>query len=191
MGKQLVIAVLVACVATAAAGLVEGRYSNRWGQPPKLVAAGEKLAIVPDHIGDWQLKSSEPFDDEVVEMLQCAGNFSREYVNSITGETVRMALSSGPPGPTAVHTPEICYSSRGQTIVERPKPVAIRPEKNPDESLWRIVFRANNLEQNRFSVVMGGQALTVAGEPPATPATSSRMRQCSTRSKSLPHSPNE
>ena len=101
------------------------------------------------------MKSSEPFDDEVVEMLQCAGHFAREYVNSATGESVRVALLVGPPGPTAVHTPEICYSSRGQTIIERPQPVATRVEKDPDESLWRSGVSRNDLEQNRFSVVYG------------------------------------
>jgi Protein of unknown function (DUF3485) len=155
MQRNLLIAVLVACLATAVSGLVEGRYSNRWGLQPDLVSAGEKLARVPEKIGDWDMKSSEPFDNEVVDMLQCAGHFSRVYVNAVTGESVRVALLVGPPGPTAVHTPEICYSSRGQTAVEQPKPVATRPKTDADEALWRIVFRANDLEQSRFSVVYG------------------------------------
>jgi hypothetical protein len=155
MPRTLLVAILVTCVATAAAGWAEGRYSNRWGQPPDLVSAGNTLASVPERVGDWELKSSEPFENDVVDMLQCAGHFSREYTNSLTGESVRVALLVGPPGPTAVHTPEICYSSRGQTIVAPPKLVATRPEKDPEESLWRVVFRANDLEQNRFSVVYG------------------------------------
>ncbi|HEY4309126.1 MAG TPA: exosortase-associated EpsI family protein [Pirellulales bacterium] len=155
MPKALMFAVAATCTATIAAGWVEGKLSNRWGTPPDLIAAGECVARVPERVGDWELQSSEPFEDETLQMLQCAGYLSRSYKNVLTGDIVRVALLVGPPGPTAVHTPEICYSSRGQTIVQQRKSIATRPQQRPDESLWRMVFRSNDVEQNRFSVVYG------------------------------------
>ena len=119
------------------------------------MAAGELLDAVPERIGDWEMRSSKPFDNETVQMLQCAGHFSRVYENTSTGETVTVAMLVGPTGPTAVHTPEICYSSRGQTIVESPTAVATRPETDPDESLWQMAFRSNDVEQNQFRVMYG------------------------------------
>lgn len=155
MSKALIIAVTLACIGTSAAGWVEGRLTNRWGEPDDLAAAGERVGQVPQRVGDWMLQSSEPFGDETVQMLRCAGHFSRTYENTVTGDIVRVALLVGPPGPTAVHTPEVCYSSRGQTIIQERKAIATRPEQRPDESLWRMVFRANDIEENRFAVLYG------------------------------------
>jgi hypothetical protein len=155
MSKNLLITVIAVCLATAVTGWVHGRLTNRWENPPDLVSAAQRFDSVPSQVGDWEMVSNEPLTDEVVEMLQCAGHFSRVYKNPQTAESVTVSLIVGPPGPTAVHTPEICYSSRGQTIVVSPKPIAIRPETHPDESLWRMVFRSNGVEQNRFSVLYG------------------------------------
>jgi len=155
VSKKLAIAALLTCVATVATGWVQGRLSNRWGEPADLATAGEQLSQVPTRVGEWQMQSSRPFDDEVLKLLRCAGHFTRVYKNMLTGETVTVALLVGPPGPTAVHTPEICYSSRGQTIAERPKPISTHRADAADETLWRMVFVANSAEQNRFSVVYG------------------------------------
>lgn len=152
---KLVVAALFTCLATVATGWIQGRLSNRWGEPADLVTAGEQLAQVPTRVGEWQMQSSRPFEDEVLQMLRCAGHFTRVYKNVLTGELVTVALLVGPPGPTAVHTPEICYSSRGQTIAERPKPISTHRPQAADETLWRMVFVSNSVEKSRFSVVYG------------------------------------
>ena len=66
----------------------------------------------------------------VIEMLQCAGYISRVYVNQLTGENVRVALLLGPPGPIAVHTPEICFSAQDYRQEESRKRVAIGSNKD-------------------------------------------------------------
>jgi len=149
------IAVLTLVAVTVATGWVDGHLSNRWGEPADLVAAGQRLASVPARVGAWEMQSSQPFDDEVVAMLQCVGHFTRVYVHADTGEVVTVALLVGPPGPTAAHTPEICYSSRNQEIWEESKAVQSRPQVAPDETLWRMTFRSSDVEQRLLRVFYG------------------------------------
>ena len=91
-------------------------------------------------------------DPDAVEMLQCAGNTQRTYRNRTTGQIVNMFMIVGPPGPTAVHTPEICYSSRDYDRIEPRQRAQIRESQLPDESFWETVFRANDLRADVLHV---------------------------------------
>lgn len=145
-------------IVTVGVGWFEGRLSNRWGEPADLVSAGVALANVPQRVGDWEMISSEPFSDEVAQMLECAGNFTRVYENRLTGEQVNVALLVGPPGPTAVHTPEICYSSRDHQIVESRIAVRAGAEGGLPHTLWTLTFRSNDIEQSMLRVYYGWHA---------------------------------
>ena len=145
----------VAAVLTGAAGWIDGRLGNRWATPADLQGAAQRLAAVPTQFGDWQMQSNEPLSPEVEKMLQCAGNFSRVYVNTVTGESVGVAAIVGPSGPTAVHTPEICYTSRDHVELDKPTPVSIRPQERPNEELWRMTFLAKDLGGTRLRVYYG------------------------------------
>lgn len=143
----------IAIAATLVAGWVQGQLSNRWGLPVDLAAAGQRLDLVPARLGDWQLESSEPFDDEVARMLQCFGSSSRVYVNRTTGEVVHLDLLVGPPGPTAVHTPEVCHNTRNHVIKDARSAVHARGHDRPNESFWRVTFQSNDLERSLLRVV--------------------------------------
>jgi len=156
MRQTITISLLVAlAVATVGAGWVEGRLSNRWGEPANLAAAGVALADAPTRVGDWEMVSSEPFSTDIVTMLECSGHFARTYQNLITGEQVNVALVVGPPGPTAVHTPEICYSSRDHQISEPRTMVSVGAAGDTDQSLWNLTFRSNDIEQSLLRVYYG------------------------------------
>src|SRR5262245_53263400 len=103
---------------TVATGFVHGRLTQRWGPPLDLEGASRNLEALPTTIGDWQLVREDPMPEAILQMLSCAGHVNRQYVNRHTGNTVSIAIIVGPPGPTAVHTPEICYSSRAYSIQE-------------------------------------------------------------------------
>jgi hypothetical protein len=107
---------LIAFALTAGSGAVAGALGNRWGTPPDMHAAVDRLGRLPAEFGDWQLVDESPLDEQIVEMLQCAGSTNRTYRNRRSGETIHMSLIVGPPGPTAVHTPEICFSSQGYHV---------------------------------------------------------------------------
>jgi hypothetical protein len=66
-----------------------------------------------------------------------------------------MALIVGPPGPTAVHTPEICYSSRAFEIAEPRTKSSFKPTAESSHSLWKSTFRSRNAGSGKLSVHYG------------------------------------
>lgn len=151
---------------TLAAGAIHGHLTNRWGEPPDLAAAAEKLQGIPDEFGDWQLRESKPLGEGVVRMLQCSGYINRIYANELTGSVVSVAILAGPPGPISVHTPEICYSSRDHTIEESPQRFTVRATEVPGEEFWGMTFRSNDLIGGRLRVCYAWSA----GEPWSAPS---------------------
>ena len=58
----------------------------------------------------------------------------------------------GPSGPIAVHTPEVCFSSRDHKRIESRKETAVG--ESGDE-LWAMTFEANDLNANLIRVYYG------------------------------------
>ncbi len=138
---------------TALSGVVDGRMTNRWGVPPDFGATAGRIAAVPAQFGDWQLRVEEKFDPVQIKMLECGDRcFSRMYINTSTGDQVSVALIAGRPGPIAVHTPEICYSSRNYSMESSPLSVKVRPDSLPEETFWKLEFRRRDLERTRLHV---------------------------------------
>ena len=76
----------------------------------------------------------------------------RVYENADTGDQITLAVLVGPPGPIAVHTPEVCYSSQNTTIVTRNK-VEVATDTGGDAStFWATVLKPNSLEAQPFRV---------------------------------------
>lgn len=150
--KQYLIAGLLAMGLTVASGAVFGKMSNRWGPPKGSLAAAEKLESFPEEFGNWKLQSSERMSDNVVAELQCSGHISRVYANQESGEVVSVAVILGPPGPIAVHTPEICYSSRAHKILEERKPT---PAGESGDEFWSLTFEKNDLTASLIRVYYG------------------------------------
>ncbi|QDT73334.1 exosortase-associated EpsI family protein [Lacipirellula limnantheis] len=122
-----------------------GNYSQRWGPPPDMVAASAKLEHLPRQFGDWSLAEDLPFDEATRNMLECAGHVNRRYINQKTRQGVSLAIIVGPPGPTSVHTPEICFSSRAfQQAGERSRHnFGDAPGKS--DSFWTLDFTSPNV----------------------------------------------
>jgi len=100
----------------------------------------ENLCEFPKQFGDWESVSEEPLTPVVERILRCYGYVNRVYWNSKTGDRVSLAILYGPRGPMAVHTPEICYSSRGR--VPNGKPEEVVPGGNiKGHSFWRLDFK--------------------------------------------------
>lgn len=137
---------------TLASGGLAGWLGNRWGLPVDLLSAGKNLERVPAEFGDWLLESAEPLNTDTVEMLQCTGSTHRVYRNRTTGEAVTMALIVGPPGPTSVHTPEICYSSLDYRTISAPKRFRVPKRGSADSVFWGMVLEAASLEGGKLSV---------------------------------------
>src|SRR5690606_28221156 len=63
-----------------------------------------------------------------------------------------VALIAGPPGPTSVHTPEICYSSRNHDVIEQPVRIPIARANRPGDMCWRITLQARDVDESRLRV---------------------------------------
>ncbi len=144
------LAVLVAAGVTLVSGIIHGHMSNRWGPSQATDAAAERLKQLPDRFGDWQGQAPEKMRDEVVNMLECAAYVHRAYVNQETGEVVRAVIFLGPAGPTSVHRPEVCYSSRNHRIHEKRREV--RVSEGLEDEFWAVTFQSTGLDQSMLRV---------------------------------------
>jgi hypothetical protein len=150
LSKTLALALAVAI--TLACGAIHGRLDHRWGPSPDLRAAAERLVDLPEQFGDWKLQSSVTMSPDVIEMLQCESHVSRVYRNERTGERVHVAVLLGPPGPIAVHTPEICYSSRDYHQQEARRRLNIPDRSGASDAFWALTFRAESLRADSLRV---------------------------------------
>jgi EpsI family protein len=116
MPRGLLIIVVVALL--AAAGVVEGLRTNRWGDSEDIRTAASRLDAVPREFGSWTSTES-PIDEKVLRVARAAGNVSRTYRNSKTGDAVSVLILCGPTGDIAAHTPDICYAGIGYTMIGR------------------------------------------------------------------------
>lgn len=145
------LAIVLVLAITVLAGVLQGNLSNRWGPSPDVQAAAARMLDLPDHFGDWQLQSVEPFDPDVQEILQCVGHIHHKYVNTKNPlETISVAIILGPSGPTAVHTPEICYSSRAFKTLVEPEHVTILDSDEQEHEFWAMTFEGKDLAATRL-----------------------------------------
>lgn len=132
--------VLVGCALglTGFSGWWQGRMTNRWGPPISMLEAAERLEQLPEQIGNWELSTQHAPLESVVKMLQCEGYLHRTYVNVETGAAVSIAIILGPPGPTAVHTPEICYNSRAFDVQSQRTVASVSAPDGSHNEFWFI-----------------------------------------------------
>jgi hypothetical protein len=109
-----------------------------------LSSAATQLEKLPRKIGSWKAVEDLPIEDSALQMLECAGYVSRRYVNQDSGHSIQLAIIVGRPGPIAVHTPEICFSSRGYEIKNERSEMSIEALPNQPHSFWRVDFKTRN-----------------------------------------------
>lgn len=143
---------------TLTTGVVCGRISHRWGPTPDARAAARHLEQLPAQIGDWKLVKSDKMSDFAVATLMCAGYVNRTYVEQSTGDSVSVAIIVGPTGPTAVHTPEICYSSRDYAIEEARQATSIADRNGNDHGFWKTILRSTDPTAEQLGVYYGWTA---------------------------------
>lgn len=133
-------AVLLCVLLIITGGVTHGYLDGRWTHIADAKLRGTQLQDLPKTAGNWRLLSSEKIPDSAQRTLQCYGSVLRDYVHDITGDRIKVFVVLGPRGPTAVHTPEVCYSSTGtEPAGERvAKSLLINGET---QTLWNVKFR--------------------------------------------------
>lgn len=152
------LAIALVALITCGSALLAGNYTDRWGPPAALREAAARVDRLPAQVGSWELQAAQPLPEQSVEMLQCAGHTSRTYRHRETGQIVNMFVIVGPPVPTAVHTPEICYSSRDYSIVNRREKVALPTPKYPDATVWELTMQGNDVRADVLHVAYAWNA---------------------------------
>lgn len=149
--RALLLGTLIVAL-TLASGMVDRRLSLGLSTEADLAPAGKHLEKLPNEFGNWQLQASRPMDPLILKTLQCSGSVLRKYMNQATGESVDLSLIVGPSGPTSVHTPEVCYSSRDYEQLAAPQKFQVRAESKPAESFWRLIFRSTGPRLDELTV---------------------------------------
>lgn len=155
---KTLIGLYLSTVIIAVSGVFHGWLTNRWSEPAQLDVAGAELVAMPEQVGEWKLLGSHEVSPGVVNLLQCAGYIHRTYENEQTGERVNIAVFLGPPGPIAVHTPEVCYPSQDFEPIGSRERVTIGDSENSDQArdqFWRSTFRSNSLDAETLRVFYG------------------------------------
>lgn len=107
------IAVVAVILLTALPAVLQGRFMNRWSQPPELNQAGEQLHHFPRQFGDWHSAQDErPLSEAVCRELGLVQHFHRQYVHAVTSDRLDLLLMVGPPGKLVRHPPDVCYVNR-------------------------------------------------------------------------------
>lgn len=133
-------------------GALYGSYSQRWGPPADLVAMGQAVEQMPDQIGEWVMLDKAPMGKTTLEMLECAGYVNRRYQHRDSGQIVNLAIIVGPPGPIAVHTPEICFSSRAYEQQSSRDRTQLKSAQGDEHSFWCVNFDTKNVLANKLRV---------------------------------------
>lgn len=81
----------------------------------------EQVDLLPDQIDVWTITKREKISGAALEMLECTANGNLAYRNVDTEANVVVTVMSGPSGPLAAHTPEVCYSSKAYVVDSVPE----------------------------------------------------------------------
>jgi hypothetical protein len=130
--------------------------------------AARRLSLVPMQFGSWLLREEDTLSESVLNMLGCSNHLCRTYVNSNTGEAVALVFLVGPAGPLAVHTPEVCMTSREYENLKESEPLDIAA-RGKSHRFFETMFRAKTLEGQKLNVYYGWSRDGSIWEAPESP----------------------
>lgn len=149
LNRTFYLLLAVVLLLTFASGAIYGRLTQRWGPTADLVAAADHVRSFPKTLGDWQLQDESTISESVQATLECAGYVNRNYINTKTGQVIGVAVIVGPSGPTAVHTPEICFTSRSFDL--KGAATETTAEKS-DDTFWKLTFLSRHAGKQELRV---------------------------------------
>lgn len=154
MNKPLHLYAGLGCLAALSlvSGLAQGRLTHRWGPPADMRAAARRFEQIPTEFGQWRLRRTRPIPAPVVAALQCAGYVNGVWEHRRTGAVVRAFVLLGPAGPTAVHTPEVCYSSRDYQTAEPPARISLTAADGTRHEFWAMTLRGPDVHADLLRV---------------------------------------
>jgi hypothetical protein len=137
-------------------------------QAAMLETGAAHLSRVPTQFGAWLLRDEDTLSESALDLLGCSNHLCRTYVNSETGEAVALVFLVGPAGPLAVHTPEICMTSREYENLKQSEPVGIAAQ-GKRQQFFTTLFRAKTLEGQKLNIYYGWSRDGFQWEAPESP----------------------
>lgn len=155
------IGVALLVVITCTAGWLQGTMTNRFGVPEDMHEGAAKLANLRKILekqsfgerGQWKMIKQSEMTNLIVETLECEGYINASFVNTeIPSLQINGFIIIGPPGPVAVHTPEICYSSQNYDITDKRERVRIFPKGPQEDEFWGLTLRSKQVDADILRV---------------------------------------
>ena len=102
-----------ALVIILAVTIVQGNWSERWGDHPELKIFAERVREVPLEIGEWHGKKTAEPSKRIRQAAGAVAMLSADYLNSTTNQSVRVHVVCGRLQDVFYHTPDRCYPASG------------------------------------------------------------------------------
>jgi len=120
------VAIVAVILMTALPAFLQGRFVNRWDEPPNLNLAGRQLHQFPRQVGLWQSAAdSRSLSDALCRELGLEAHFHRQYIHDETGDRLHVLLMVGRPGRLVRHPPDVCYANRANQQIGEAAGLAI------------------------------------------------------------------
>src|SRR5215212_3836316 len=156
MSKRLILALTAVAALTIVPALIEGHYVNRWGTPPDLEGASQRVEKFPREFGSWTfVENGDPLHPEVCRELGIEGYMTRTYKNRNSGAVVRVLLMVGQSGPLLRHPPYICYANMDNEQIGEMTKLEATTTTPPGEFNLLEYKRARTVTNDRFLVAYG------------------------------------
>lgn len=133
------ILILVGVAVLLGGGIVHGFWTNRWRPSTELARAKDRLAELPDDVGDWKGTAYLQEADDLA-ITGAVAHYSRTFTDPATGDEVLIMLLAGKPSRMTVHKPEDCYRAAGYELVGEPVRLTVTPAGQPGADLWMGEF---------------------------------------------------
>ncbi len=145
--------VAVLLVVTIVPAVIQGNFAHRWGDPPDLIAAAERLNQVPEQFGDWVKESAgRPMTDVEKEILHCYAHNNNSYRNKTTGQRVDIIMTVGPAGPIVRHNPEFCYECRNAIHVGESSMIKVETPEQGENAFREVRFKSPGAMAGEFEI---------------------------------------
>lgn len=144
MKPSLILATIAVLVLTLIPAVQDGQRRFRWGEDSEVNELAARLEDFPKHIGEWRCISDDLIDKASSSQLQPVAYIYRVYVNDSRQMQAAVFILLGPTGPTAVHTPDICFSSREFSILGKRQVVSVAPEYSSPSKCFETRFQSRD-----------------------------------------------
>ena len=159
MNAKLILGLLAVVILTLVPAIVDGQRRFRWGEDDEIVKLSGNLGKLPMQIGDWECTTEKPLDATSAELLTPIASINRVYLNRRENLSANLFILLGPTGPTAVHTPDICFNSREFKKLGARKKINAVPsndqQDSTDSNFFRTEFKSRDINESGLKSIYG------------------------------------